>query len=129
MPKSEKWALGVSILESIDPTAYSGLQGLESRAPGLADSIVEFAFGDIANRGEVDLKTRELVTVSALLGMGGVQPQLASHIVYALRLGWTEVEIQEAIIHTAPVLGIPKAINGLAALTDAMATLEKRNEK
>ncbi len=126
MAGSEKLDRGRGNLDGIDPTAYDGLAGLEAMAPGLRDSLVEFAFGDIYLRPGLDLKTRELSIVCALAGMGGVQPQLTGHLVYALQLGWTAEELREALIQIVPIAGFPRAVNGLLALADAEAALASR---
>jgi 4-carboxymuconolactone decarboxylase len=115
---------GLDTLAQIDPGAYEALRGaLEGGAPGLADAIVAFGFGDVASRPGLDLKHRELVSVVAAAALGGAQPQLTAHLVYALKLGWTAEELREALIQTAPILGMPRALNGLAALADAVAAV------
>lgn len=53
---------------------------LKEISPALADAIVEFAFGDIHDRPGLDLKTRELVIVSALAAQSGLETELRSHI-------------------------------------------------
>lgn len=117
---TDKLQAGLETLASIDPNAFDGMKaGLDALAPGLAESIVEFGFGDIARRPGLDLRQRELVSVTALAAMGGLQPQLTAHLVYALRLGWTPEELREALIQIAPLAGVPRTINGLAALAEA----------
>lgn len=117
---TDKLQAGIDALASIDPNAFAGMKaGLDALAPGLAETIVESGFGDIAQRPGLDLRQRELVSVTALAAMGGLQPQLTAHLVYALRLGWTPDELREALIQIAPLAGFPRAINGLAALAEA----------
>lgn len=117
---TDKLQAGLETLASIDPNAFAGMKaGLDQLAPGLAETIVESGFGDIARRAGLDLRQRELVSVTALAAMGGLQPQLTAHLVYALRLGWTPEELREALIQIAPLAGFPRAINGLAALAEA----------
>lgn len=119
-PTTDKLQAGLETLASIDPNAFAGMKaGLDALAPGLAETIVESGFGDIARRPGLDLRQRELVSVTALAAMGGLQPQLTAHLVYALRLGWTPEELREALIQIAPLAGFPRAINGLAALAEA----------
>lgn len=123
--RSAKFERGLETLGTIDPKAADGLQaGLEPLAPGLAETIIEFGFGDISSRPGLDLRERELATVAALAAMGGLQPQLTAHLVYALRLGWTPEELREALVQLAPITGFPRVINGLAALADARAAFE-----
>ena len=125
MADDGRFTRGLDVLASIDPGAWDGLQGaLEDIAPGLPRTIVEYGFGDVYSRAGLDLRTRELATVCTLAGAGTAQPQLPSHLRYALRLGWTREELAEAMVQAAPFAGIPAAINGLAALRSALATVE-----
>lgn len=116
---------GLARLSGIDPEGWGRLQGLSALAPGLPESILRFAFGDIYGRPGLEIKLRELVTVAGLAGMGTAQPQLQSHFAYALRLGWTKVELTEAMVQLAPFGGVPTAINGLLALQAAEAEADR----
>lgn len=121
---SDKLQAGIETLASIDPNAYANMKaGLDQLAPGLAETIVESGFGDIARRPGLDLRQRELVSVIALASQGGLQPQLTAHLVYALRLGWTPEELREALIQIAPLAGFPRVINALIALAEARAAV------
>jgi 4-carboxymuconolactone decarboxylase len=44
-------------------------------------------FGDYLTRKGLDLKTRELLTLSMLAALGGCEPQLAGHVVANLAVG------------------------------------------
>lgn len=63
------------------------LKSLEDIAPNLGRYIVEFAFGDIYTRPELNVQERELITISTLLTSGGCEPQLEVHINGALNVG------------------------------------------
>ena len=49
--------------------------------------IIEFGFGDEYSRPGIDLKTRELATVAALVALGNARPQLEVHLHGALNVG------------------------------------------
>ena len=51
-------------------------------------------FGDIFSRNNLTFADRELVTVSALSGLEGVEPQRKSHAAGSLRMGLTEAELR-----------------------------------
>ncbi len=107
-----------------------GLERLEANlkdiAPDMARYVAEFAYGDVYSRPGLDLKTRELVTVSALAALGNCPVQLKSHVNGALNAGWTREEVVEAIIQMAVYAGFPAALNGLYA---AKEVFEERDEK
>jgi len=84
-------------------------------APELGDWIVDFAYGDVVSRPQLDLRTRELATVAALTALGTAGPQLRSHIKGALNAGCTPREIVEVILQMSVYAGFPAALNGVAA--------------
>lgn len=59
-------------------------------------------FGDIFARDILDFKTRELITISTLVGLGNADAQLRSHIGVSIYNGITEAELNNwvAIIHS-----------------------------
>ena len=55
-------------------------------------------FGDIFARDILTYADRELITVSALAGLGGVEPQLKAHIAGARNMGVTEEQLQGIVV-------------------------------
>ena len=88
---------------------------LEGIAPDFAKLLIEFAFGDLYSRPDLDLKSREIGTVAALTAMGTAMPQLKVHIHVALNVGWIKHEIVEIIMQMAAYTGILATLNGLFA--------------
>jgi 4-carboxymuconolactone decarboxylase len=56
------------------------LQNVNETSPDMMKYIVEFAFGEIYSRKGLDIKSREIVSISSLLTLGNAIPQLKSHI-------------------------------------------------
>jgi 4-carboxymuconolactone decarboxylase len=77
--------------------------------------LVEFPFGDIYSRPELDLKTREITTIAALTALGYAIPQLKVHIHGALNVGFTKEEIIEVMMQMSIYAGFPAALNGIHA--------------
>jgi len=94
------------------------IESLADIAPALGDFIVEFSYGDVISRPQLDLKSRELATVAAL---GNAQPQLKVHIHGALNVGASREEIVEILIQTAVYAGFPAAINAISTARQAFA--------
>lgn len=83
-------------------------------------------FGDVFATGELDDRTRELITCTCL---GALQtlPQLKAHAKAALNVGATPVELREAMYQLAAFIGFPRTLNAIGAvsevLTDAGETM------
>lgn len=67
----------------------------------------------------LDIKTRALCTVSALIAMG--KPQVHGHIRAALAVGVTRQEIADVITHIAFYAGFPSAGNAMRAAKEVFA--------
>lgn len=117
--KNKRFDEGLKKLKEIDGEAGEKIiEGLASIAPDLAKYTIEFPFGDIYQRSGLDLKTRELATISALTALGNCQPQLNVHINGALNVGCKPIEITEVIIQMAVYAGFPASLNGMFVAKD-----------
>ncbi|GHB34790.1 hypothetical protein GCM10007094_25260 [Pseudovibrio japonicus] len=86
----------------------------DAAVPGMADCVVDWAYGKHYGREEVDLKTRQLCSIAALTAMGGhTAPQLRVNIENTLNAGARPVEIVEIIWQMAVYAGVPACLNGL----------------
>jgi 4-carboxymuconolactone decarboxylase len=84
-------------------------------APDFARYLIEFPFGDIYSRPQLDLRSREIAVVAALTALGNAAPQLKVHVHGALNVGCTREEVIETIMQMAVYAGFPAALNGLFA--------------
>ena len=113
---------GLRILSEIDGLAGERvIESLGDIMPDFARYLIEFPFGDIYSRQGLDLKYREIATVSALTALGNAQPQLKVHIRAALNVGCSKAEILEVIMQMAVYAGFPAALNGLFAAKEVFA--------
>jgi 4-carboxymuconolactone decarboxylase len=111
---SERFQRGWQRLMEVD--AEGGVRVIESLqdvAPDLGRYVVEFAFGEIYERPVLDLRQRQLVTISALTTLGGAEPQLEVHVNAGLNVGLSAAEIVEAILHCIPYVGFPRVLNAI----------------
>lgn len=69
--------------------------------PALDDFLKAHLFGDIFGRDNLDWKTRELVTVSAVSVMDGLENELRIHIAHGKHNGLTDVQIGEVLTMAA----------------------------
>lgn len=113
----ESYDKGKTLVDAYNPGMEEALmRRYEALVPGMARSVVDFAWGQQYARDGLDIKTRWLVTVGALTALGGqTKPQLKVNIAAARKAGASQREIGEAIWQMAIYGGFPAAINGLNA--------------
>lgn len=120
--ESSRYARGWEKLREIDGHAGERVvDSLADIAPDFAKYLIEFPFGDIYSRPQLDLKAREIGVVAALTALGNAAPQLKVHIHGALNVGCTRDEVVEIIMQMAVYAGFPSALNGLFAAKEVFA--------
>lgn len=123
---SSRYERGLAKLNEIDGEAgLRVINSLADIAPDFAKYLIEFPFGDIYSRPQLDLKSREIAVVAALTALGNATPQLKVHIHGALNVGCTREEVVEVIMQMAVYAGFPAALNGLFAAKEVYAEREK----
>lgn len=80
--------------------------------PELMTILQRFIFGEVFYVGNLDDKTRELITITALT-TNQTLPQLTPHTNAALNVGVTPIQIREVLYQCAPFIGFPKVLNAL----------------
>ena len=83
------------------------------------DILQKYIFGEVFTIGDLDIKTRELLTVTSLTVMQTL-PQLKAHINGALNAGNSPIEIRETIYQCAPFIGFPKTLNAIAVFNEVI---------
>ncbi|MGA8382659.1 MAG: carboxymuconolactone decarboxylase family protein, partial [Stellaceae bacterium] len=77
-------------------------------------------FGALWTRPGLDLKTRALICVISDAATGR-EPELALHLRMALRQGWTEEELTEALLHLSGYVGVPIIRESMMAASKVFA--------
>jgi 4-carboxymuconolactone decarboxylase len=80
--------------------------------PELMTILQRFIFGEVFYAGNLNDKTRELITITAL-ATNQTLPQLKAHTGAALNIGVKPIEIREVVYQLAPFIGFPKVLNAL----------------
>lgn len=88
--------------------------------PEMMEILQKFIFGEVFQTGNLDMKTREMITCTALTAMQTL-PQLKAHIEAALNVGVSPVEMRELIYLCAPFIGFPKTLNALSVANEIFA--------
>lgn len=115
---TDKYALGLEHL-----SAMSGMPLPSRPAVFIQDTdtfLKEHLFADIFARGVLTYPQRELATVSFLMALGNVNPQLAAHMRLALNVGLTPQQLAGIGTVIKKQLGRKRAVNGLQVLQEVL---------
>ena len=78
-------------------------------------------FGDHLTRTGIDLRTRELLTLSMLVSLGGCEPQAKAHVAANLHVGNDRAVLIDVITQLLPFIGYPRTLNALAVINQVTA--------
>ncbi|OMF57271.1 4-carboxymuconolactone decarboxylase [Paenibacillus rhizosphaerae] len=87
----------------------------------IQDYLSAFCFGDFYTRGGLDLKTRELLTLSIISALGGADHQVKAHVQGNLNVGNDKETMITAITHCLPYIGFPRTLNALSCINEIIA--------
>jgi quercetin dioxygenase-like cupin family protein/alkylhydroperoxidase/carboxymuconolactone decarboxylase family protein YurZ len=94
-PDFDRQAYGHSIRNNLAGRDMSiGKSGYAEFAPIIDQFLVEHLFADVFYRDILNHQERELVTISVLASLPGVEPQLKSHIEIAMRTGLSQAQLE-----------------------------------
>ena len=77
-------------------------------------------FGDYLTRKGLDLKTRELLTFTMLISLGGVEPQVKGHIQGNVNVGNDKEILLSVVTQLLPFIGYPRTINAIKCLNEVI---------
>ena len=87
-------------------------------SPELIQFTIEYGYGDIFSRDNLDKRYRQIATIVALTTLGNAQSQLKFHIEAGLNIGLNVNEIKELMLLMTVYAGFPAAINGTNSLKE-----------
>ena len=95
---SSKYERGKAILRQLTGVAETGPKtGYAAFAPTIEIFLKEHLFADIFERDVLTYAERELVTISVLSSINGVEPMLRSHLNICLNVGLTSNQLQQFV--------------------------------
>ena len=77
-------------------------------------------FGDYYTRKGLDIKTRELLTLSMLIALGGTEPQIKGHIQGNLNVGNDKKTQLSVMTQLLPYVGYPRTLNVIKCLNEVI---------
>lgn len=126
MPKTTT-DIGRELSEHLNPGMEDALNARYGHLlPGMAEGVVDFAYGRQYARSGLALRDRYLATIAALAALGGqTRPQLKVNIAGGRKAGLSQKEIAEVIWQMSLYGGLPSAINALNAALEVFEEEEK----
>jgi 4-carboxymuconolactone decarboxylase len=101
-----------TLIEMVGEAGVKPIEQLGQLFPDFGHMLVAFGFGDLYSRKALDLKQREMITMTSLITQGAME-QLPFHVHAALNVGVKPEEILELVMHCAGYAGFPKACGAL----------------
>lgn len=75
-------------------------------------------FGDHLTRSGIDVPTRELLTFSMLVSLGGCEPQVKGHVAANLNVGNDRARLIDVVTQLLPYIGYPRSLNALRMIDE-----------
>lgn len=87
----------LSELQGVTPPAGRATAGYAGFSPEIETFLKEHLFTDIFERDVPTYAQREMVTVAILMGMGGLEPMINTHMNLSLNVGITPEQLRQMI--------------------------------
>jgi 4-carboxymuconolactone decarboxylase len=101
---------------------HDGVDAMYANAPDDLAHIQRYlsgnCFGDHLTRTGLDLPTRELITFSFLISLGGCDPQVKGHVRGNLNVGNDRARLIEVVTQLLPFIGYPRSLNAINAINE-----------
>lgn len=117
-----KYERGKNVLETLtgQPQITPPKSGYGAFSPEMDVFLKEHLFADLFGRDILSYSDREIVTITALVNLGGVDPMLKNHLRIALNLGITEAQLLDLLTIIASNTGKAEAENGRKILLEVI---------
>jgi 4-carboxymuconolactone decarboxylase len=123
--KGSKYERGKDILAELTKVPPSDeLTGYAAFAPVIDTFLKEHLFADIFERDVLTYAERELVTISVLSSIGGVEPMLQSHLNISLNVGLTPAQLQQFVEIIKSTIGKEEAQATQTVLNELLKSMK-----
>jgi 4-carboxymuconolactone decarboxylase len=82
--------------------------------------LTDNCFGDYYTRKGLEMKTRELLTFSIILSLGGCESQLKGHIQGNANVGNGKETLLGVVTQLVPYVGYPRALNAIQCINEVL---------
>jgi 4-carboxymuconolactone decarboxylase len=119
--EGNKYERGKKILGELTKAPQnSTLTGYSAFAPVIDTFLKEHLFADIFERDVLNYAQRELVTISVLSSLGGVEPMLRGHMSICLNVGITPQQLTHFLTILESTVGKEKAEAATSVLNEVL---------
>ena len=98
-------------------------KGYENALPSqlyIQELLSANCFGDYQTRPALDVKTRELLTYSILISLGGCESQVKGHIQGNVNVGNDKATLLAVTTQLLPSIGYPRTLNAITCLNEIL---------
>ena len=121
-----KYERGKKILETLTgQPEKEPKSGYAAFSPEIDMFLKEHLFADIFGRDVLTYEDREIVTISALISLGGVEPMMKSHMAIGLNVGLSESGLKQILSIIQSNVGNEEAAAGRKVLSDVIEARKK----
>ncbi len=119
--ETNRHTMGLAIQKSIfGPT----IDDMNANAPAdqkhINYNLSANCFGDYYTRTGLNLKERELITFTAIISLGGCEPQAKAHVNANISVGNTRQQLLDAVTIALPYIGYPRTLNALSCINSVV---------
>ena len=111
----QKQIVGSDIVENLYASAPADQQHIQRY-------LSANCFGDHLTRTGIDVPTRELLTFSMLVALGGCEAQVKGHVAANLNVGNDRARLIDVLTQLLPFIRYPRTLNGLRAIDEVTAS-------
>jgi 4-carboxymuconolactone decarboxylase len=86
----------------------------------IQDYLAGNCFGDYYTRNGLDMKTRELLTFSMLISMGGTESQVKGHVQGNVNVGNNKETLLSVTTQLLPYIGYPRTLNAINCINEVI---------
>ncbi len=107
----QKQIIGSAVVEKLYATAPEDEMHIQRY-------LSAHCFGGHYTRTGIDVPTRELLTFSMLVSLGGCEPQVKAHVAANLNVGNGRARLIDVLTQLLPFIGYPRTLNALRAVDE-----------
>jgi 4-carboxymuconolactone decarboxylase len=107
----QKQIIGDDVVENLYASSPEDLQHIQHY-------LSANCFGDTLTRTGIDVQTRELLTFSMLVALGGCEAQVKGHVAANLHVGNDRTRLIGVLTQLLPFIGYPRTLNGLQVVDE-----------
>jgi 4-carboxymuconolactone decarboxylase len=130
---SEAREKGLALFEEVyGPQMAQGIEAYIASSDDFgvkqAEWTLDWAFGSVWTRPELDRKSRSCAVLGMLIGQGAAE-EIKFHTKMGIANGLSRKELEEIFYTTIPYVGFPAANTAKTAMLEAFAELDAKDAK